>query len=168
GWGSGRGAVALPCLADGFMVAVAGAAGGVLLSITMTPAIVSMASDYLPRAEEIAVDWTVLLFALAGAFVATVLSSLAPLWQAARTSPADVLAEGVRTSTGVRTRRLSQSLVVAEIALAFGLLAVSAVLLFHLRSLSRMSLGFAPDHVLTFTLSVPGTSVDTRQKRITL
>src|SRR5262249_58318180 len=136
GWGSGRGAVALPCLADGFMVALAGAAGGVLLSITMTPAIVSMASESLPRAEEVAVDWTVLLFALAGAFVASVVSSLAPLWQAARTSPADVLAEGVRASAGIRTRRLSQSLVIAEIALAFGLLPVSAVLLFDLTNLS--------------------------------
>src|SRR5215831_1901706 len=166
--GSGHGHLALHYFAEGFMVGLAGAAGGVLLSITMTPAIVSMASEYLPRAEEITVDWTVLLFALAGAFIASVLSSLAPLWQAARTSPADVLAEGVRASAGIRTRRLSQSLVIAEIALAFGLLAVSAVLLFDLRNLSRMALGFDPEHVLTFTLSVPGTSVDTIEKRKTL
>ena len=166
--GPGRGHLALHYFAEGFMVALAGAVGGVLLSLTMIPAIVSMTSEYLPRAEEIAVDWTVLLFALAGAFVASVLSSLAPLWQAARTSPADILAEGVRATVGSRTRRLSQSLVVAEIALAFGLLAVSAVLIFHLRNLSRMPLGFDPDHVLTFTLSVPVTSVDSDQKRITL
>jgi predicted permease len=166
--GPGRGHLALHYFAEGFIVALAGAAGGVLLTVTMTPAIVSMASEYLPRADEVAVDWTVLLFAFAGAFVASVLSSLAPLWQAARTSPADVLADGVRSTAGVRTRRLSQSLVVAEIALAFGLLAISAVLIFHLRSLSRMPFGFDADHVLTFTLSVPGTSVDSDQKRFTL
>jgi len=166
--GPGRGHLALHYFAEGFMVALAGATGGVVLSVTLTPVIVSMAADYLPRADEIAVDWTVLLFALAGAFIASAVSSLAPLWQAARTAPADVLAEGVRASASVRTRRLSELLVVAEIALAFGLLAVSAVLLVHLRDLSRFAFGFDPDHVLTFVLSVPGTSVDSDQKRVIL
>jgi predicted permease len=166
--GPGRGHLALHYFAEGFMVALAGAAGGVLLSVTLTPAIVSMASEFLPRAEEITLHWTVLVFAVVGAFVASVLSSLAPLWQAARTSPADILAEGVRTSAGARTRRVSQSLVIAEIALAFGLLAASAVLLVHLRSLSRTAPGFDPDHVLTFVLSVPGTAVENPPKELAL
>ena len=83
----------------------------------------------MPRADEIAVDWTVLGFAFGAAGVAGVLSSLAPLWQAIRTAPIEVLTEGVRASAGRRSRRGSQTLVVAEIALAFSLLAVSAVLL---------------------------------------
>jgi serine phosphatase RsbU (regulator of sigma subunit)/ABC-type antimicrobial peptide transport system permease subunit len=166
--GPGRGHLALHYFAEGFMVALAGAAGGVLLSVTLTPAIVSMASEYLPRAEEITLDWTVLVFAVAGAFVASVLSSLAPLWQAARTSPADILTEGVRASASARTRRVSQSLVITEIALAFGLLAASAVLLAHLGNLSRTAPGFDSDHVLTFVLSVPGTAVEDSQKRLTL
>ena len=132
------------------LVSLAGAAGGVFLSVTLTPVIVAMAADYLPRADEIAVDWTVLLFALGAAFVASALSSLAPLWQAARTAPADALGDGVRASAGARSRRVSQSLVVAEIALAFALLAVSAVLIVHLRNLSRVSPGFDADDVLTF------------------
>jgi serine phosphatase RsbU (regulator of sigma subunit)/ABC-type antimicrobial peptide transport system permease subunit len=166
--GPGRGHLALHYFAEGFMVALAGAAGGVLLSVTLTPAIVSMASEYLPRADEITLDWTVLVFAVAGAFVASVLSSLAPLWQAARTSPADILAEGVRASASARTRRVSQSLVIIEIALAFGLVAASAVLLVHLRSLSRTAPGLDADHVLTFVLSVPGRAVEDSQKRLGL
>ena len=99
-----------------------------------------MAADYLPRAGEIAVDWTVLLFALGAALVASVLSSLAPLWQAARTAPADALGDGARTSAGRAAGALSQSLVVAEIALAFALLAASAVLIIHLReSVARLA-----------------------------
>jgi predicted permease len=166
--GPGRGHLALHYFAEGFIIALAGAAGGVLLSVTLTPAIVSMASEYLPRAEEVTLDWTVLVFAVAGAFVASVLSSLAPLWQAARTSPADILAEGVRASASARTRRVSQSLVIIEIALAFGLVAASAVLLVHLRSLSRTAPGLDADHVLTFVLSVPGTAVEDSQKRLAL
>jgi predicted permease len=153
--GAGRGQLALHYFAEGLLISLAAAAGGIFLGVTLTPAIVSMAADYLPRAEEITMDWTVLLFVLGAACVASVLSSLAPLWQAARTAPADALGEGVRTSGGRRTRRASQLLVVAEIALAFALLAVSAILILHLRSLSRTSPGFDADGALTFVISVP-------------
>lgn len=154
--GARHGQLAAHYFAESLPVALAGAAGGILLSLTLTPLIVSMAADYLPGAENISVDGTVLLFALGAALTATVLSSLAPLWQAMKTAPADALSDGARASAGARTRRVSQSLVVAEIALAFALLAVSAVLIDHLGSLSRVSPGFDPDQVLTFGISVPG------------
>ena len=166
--GAGRGQLGAQFFAEGLLVSLAGAAGGVFLSVTLTPVIVAMAGDYLPRAGEIAVDWTVLLFALGAAFVASALSSLAPLWQAARTAPADALGDGARASAGARSRRVSQSLVVAEVALAFGLLAISAVLIIHLRNLSRVSPGFDADDVLTFVLSVPGPIADDPGKRIPL
>jgi putative ABC transport system permease protein len=155
--GAGRGQLAAQYFVEGLMVGLAGAAGGVVLAAALTPAIVALAADYLPRADEIGVDWTVLAFALAAACLASALSSLAPLRQALRTAPADVLGDGARTTAGTRSRRLSRSLVVAEIALAFGLLAASAVLILNLRSVSRISPGFDPAGILTFTVSVPST-----------
>ncbi len=155
--GIGRWRLAASYFAQSLLVALAGAAGGVLLSLTLTPVIVSIAADYLPRSEDIRVDWTVILFALGAGLVASVLASLAPLWQAARTAPADVLRDGVRASASARSRRVSQSLVVAEIALAFALLAASSAFLLHLRSLSRTAVGFDPDDLETFVLNVPGT-----------
>jgi putative ABC transport system permease protein len=164
--GAGRGRLASHYFLEGLLVSLAGAVGGVVLSVTLTPAIVSLAADYLPRAHEISVNWTVLLFALGAAMAASALSSLAPLWQAAQTAPADVLGEGVRATAGARSRRLSRSLVVAEIALAFGLLAVSAALILHLRNLSRVSPGFDADQVLTFVVSIPGTIAGNRATRV--
>ena len=166
--GASRGQLAAHYLAEGTLISLIGAAGGVLLALTITPAIVSLAANYLPRAEEVEVDWTVLLFALGAAALASVLSSLAPLRQAVRTAPADVLSEGVRASAGGRSRRASQALVVAEIALAFSLLAVSSVLIAHLRNLSRVSPGFEPDNLLTFTASLPGTLANDPAKRVPL
>jgi predicted permease len=166
--GARRRQLAAYYFAEGLPVSLAGAAGGIFLSVILTPAIVSMAGDYLPRADEISVDWTVLVFALGAAFVASALASLAPLWQAARTAPIDALGEGARASAGGRSRRLSQSLVVAEITLAFALLAVSAVLIIHLENLSRTSPGFDADQVLTFGLSVPGTIAQDPDKRMPL
>jgi putative ABC transport system permease protein len=154
--GASRGQLAAHYLAEALLISLVGAAGGVLLALTVTPAIVSLAANHLPRAEEIAVDWTVLLFALGAAALASILSSLAPLRQAIRTAPGDALREGIRASAGRRNRRVSQALVIAEVALAFSLLAASSVLVAHLRNLSRTSPGFDARNVLTFTLSLPG------------
>src|SRR5262249_36500048 len=84
-----------------------------------------------------------------------VLAGLAPLWQANRTAPNAVLTEGVRASAGASARRLSQAFVVAEIALAFTLLTMSAILVVHLRNLRRVPLGYAPDGLVTFALTLP-------------
>ena len=140
---------------EGLIVSLAGAALGVLLSIALVRIVVSVGADFIPRAEEIAIDWTVFLYALAAAFLASVVSSLAPLWQATRTEAQEVLSDGVRTSAGARSRRLSQSLVVGEIALAFTLLGVSGVLISHWIQLTHIHPGFDPDHLLTFQIDVP-------------
>src|SRR4029079_15674697 len=115
----------------------------------------SMAADFVPRGEEIALDWRVLLFALATAVLSSALSSLTPLWQVARTQPKDALGDGVRSSAGVKSRRLSASLVVGEIALAFALLAVGALLIDNIRALQRTSPGFETGHLLTFQVTLP-------------
>jgi predicted permease len=140
---------------ESLVVSLAGGLGGVLLSIALTPAIVSMAADYLPRADEVAVNRAVLLFAVSVALLASALASLAPLWQATRMTPADALGEGVRASASARSRRIARALVIGEIALAFALLASSAVLVAHLRSLSRVAPGFDADDLLTFVVSIP-------------
>src|SRR5262249_32403558 len=65
------------------------------------------------------------------------------------------LSDGTRASAGLRSQRLSRSLVVAEIALAFALLCVSVSLIANLRSLRRQSAGFDIDTVLTFSFTLP-------------
>jgi hypothetical protein len=50
---------------------------------------------------------------------------------------------------------LSKAFVVAEIALAFTLLTTSAILVVHLRNLGRVPLGFDPDGLVTFGLTLP-------------
>jgi predicted permease len=166
--GANRAQLAVQYLAEGLLIALMGAAFGVVLSVVLTPTLVSMAADYLPRADEIAVDWAVLLFALLSAVIATLLSSIAPLRYATRTAPADVLNEGLRATAGSRSRRVSHGLVVAEIAFAFALLASSALMIEHLGNLSRTSLGFDPDNVVTFSAGLPGAIANDASRRIPL
>jgi predicted permease len=154
--GAGRAHLALRYLAEGAVVSSIGAAAGVGLSVVLVRLIVVAGSEYVPFADELRMDWKVLAFAIAMAFVASALASLAPLWQAVRTPPNAVLTEGVRASAGGPVRRISQALVVAEIALAFTLLTVSVILVVHLRNLGRVPTGFDPSNLLTFQISAPG------------
>ena len=162
--GAARRQLAVHYFLEGLIVSLVGAVAGVFLSAALVRIVVSLAAEYIPRADQIALDWTVPLFAGACALVASLLASLAPLWQAMRTAPADVLSDGVRATASARTRRLSQALVVAEIALAFTLLAASGVLIAHLVNLSRVSPGFDPDHLLTFEITAADPSKETAER----
>ena len=166
--GASRSRLAAHYLTETLPIAIVGVGAGIVLSLTLTSGVVSMVADYLPRAEEIAVDWRVVVFAAGAALLASVLCSVAPLWQALRTAPAEALGDGTRAAAGARSRRLFQSLVVTEIALAFALIAVSAVLINHVRSLSRTSAGLDADHVLTFMVSIPAHVADDSAKRVPL
>ena len=149
---------------EGLLVALAGAALGIALAALLVRIVTSFAAEYIPRADEIALDWTVVVFAAGCALLASALASLAPLWQALRTVPADVLSGGVRATASARSRRLSRALVVAEIALAFTLLAASAVLVTHLVNLSRVSPGFDANSLLTFQLTAIDPSKETSER----
>ena len=153
--GASRRHLAQRYFAEGALVSVAGAAVGVGLSVILVRYILAAASGFIPRVDDITIDWTVLGFSVAVAVATGVLAGLAPLWQAIRTAPNAVLSEGVRASAAAPARRLSKAFVVAEIALAFTLLATSAILVVHLRNLGRTSLGYDPDGVVTFDLALP-------------
>jgi putative ABC transport system permease protein len=152
--------------AEGLLVACAGAAAGTIASVWMVRAVLAIASGSLPRADEIAVNWHVLAFTLAVAIVSALLCSLAPLWQARRVPLTDVLSDGARGSAGVRSRGLLRVFVVTQIALACGLVAVGAALVFGLRDLYRVRPGFDPDHVTAMTTVVPDAKYPTSEARI--
>ena len=153
--GASRSQLALRYFAEGALVSVAGAAAGVGLSVILVRQILAAASGFISRVDDIAIDWTVLGFSVAVAVATGVLAGMAPLWQAMRTAPNAVLSEGVRASAARPAQRLSKAFVVVEIALAFTLLTTSAILLVHMRNLERVSLGFDPDGLVAFNLTLP-------------
>ena len=166
--GASRRQLALRYFAEGALVSVAGAAAGVGLSVILVRQILTAASGFISRIDDIAIDWTVLSFSVAVAVVTGVLAGLAPLWQAIRTAPNAVLSEGVRASAAAPAQRLSKAFVVAEIALAFTLLTTSAILVVHMRNLERVSLGFDPDGLVAFNLALPrgaGTAQERAEQR---
>jgi predicted permease len=147
------------------------AAGGGLLGIAAAFVVVRWAAAALPPnllpVQDIAMDGSVLGFALALSLATGLLFGLVPAWQIAGSPVAGVLRTGGRGgvgSAGGRRRWLRSGLAVAEIALAAALLVVAGLLVESARRLGAVELGFDASHVLTFQLSQPaaGTPGDAR------
>src|SRR5262249_54054866 len=74
--GASRRQLALRYFAEGALVSVAGAAAGVGLSAIFVRQILNVASEFIPRADLITIDWKVLGFSVAVAIATGVLAGL--------------------------------------------------------------------------------------------
>lgn len=139
-------------LAEGMALSLLGCAAGVGLAEFAMLAIRKLPDGTIPRADAIAIHWTVVLVLAGIAIVTTVLSSLLPALLVARSNPQAALQAASR-GLGARTvsGKLSGWLVAGEVALSTVLL-VGTGLLFHtLWNLEQSRLGFDTAHVTTFT-----------------
>ena len=142
--------------AEGIWLAVAGGVLGVLLSSWIVAAFVAMAGTQLPRASAVHLDMRVIGFSTATSLAVGVVCSLFPLillWKSE-------LAHGVRDGdaraggSGQAGNRARRALVVAEFALAFGLLVCSALLIKSLLLLRARDPGVRTDHIVSFRVEL--------------
>jgi putative ABC transport system permease protein len=139
-------------LSEGMALSLLGCGAGAGLAQVAMLAVHKLPDGTIPRADAIAIRWTVVLVLAAIAMVTTVLSSLLPALLVARANPQAALQAASR-GTGSRSvsRKLSGGLVAGEVALST-LLLVGTGLLFHtLWNLEQSRLGFETAHVTTFT-----------------
>ena len=118
-------------LAEGLVLSLGGCVVGLILAHLAMLAMSKLPAGTIPRADSIAIHWTVLLTLAAIAMLTTLLSSLLPALLVARTDPQAALQAASR-GVGSRavSRRLSGWLVAGEVALST-LLLVGTGLLFH-------------------------------------
>src|SRR6478672_12306271 len=69
--GADRWRLAAQFFFEGLFVSLAGAAAGVALSVVLVRIVIRMAADFVPRSDEVALDWRVLVFALVIAVLAS-------------------------------------------------------------------------------------------------
>ena len=156
--GAGRGRILQSLLTEHFVLAALSGILGVLLTIAGVGAVRALAPAGLPRREEIAVDWHVLVFVLACSVVAGLLVGMLPASIGSRTPLSAVLRAGGRTSTGSAAgRRARSALVVLELAMSVVLLAGAGLVVRSFWNLQQVNLGFSPSHLLTaeITVSLP-------------
>src|SRR5439155_6257301 len=109
------------------VLGVSGGALGVLLATAGIRPFVVFWPGSLPRAEEIRLDWHVLLFALSASLLSGLLFGLVPALRSPARQFEQCLRAGARTVTG-SSRRLHSGFVMSEIALAVVLLVAAGIL----------------------------------------
>jgi predicted permease len=151
--GAGRWRVARQLLTESILLSLAGGAGGTLIAIWGTSALVAAVPGSLPRTAEFSIDWHVLAYALAASVLTGIVFGIAPALQALRTNVQDSLKEGSRGSSGNR-QRVQNVLVICEVALALILLIGSGLTLRSLFGLSSVYPGFDARGVMLFDTSL--------------
>jgi len=149
--GASRATVVGQLLTEAFVLALAGSVAGVGVAAGGSSVFASLAKS-LPRVEEIALDWRIVLYSLACALVATLLCGLFPALHGTRRDLSASLAQASRTSAPGHSR-LQWMLVGVQVALAVTLLAGAGLLLRSFQALGRVDPGFDPSHVLTLHIS---------------
>lgn len=139
----------------------------VVLSVAGVEAARALAPQSLPRRDEIAIDWRVLLFALAATVLAGILVGALPAITGARTRLAEVMKSGGRASTsGPASRRARGALIAFELALSVVLLAGAGLVARSFWALQQVDLGFQPDHLAMAEVTVSLPNDRTRGKYV--
>ena len=142
-------------LVEGLILALAGAAIGLVLALWGVRALSGLVVERLPHLHDVALDPTVLLFTLAITLLTVVLLGLAPALRGARVDLQGAVKDGARATRSGRSRRLNDAFVVAQFALSLVLLIGAGLLLRSFRNLLEVDLGFRPDNVLVARVSLP-------------
>src|SRR5882724_4088006 len=163
--GAGRGRLASQCLTESTILGVGGGLLGVVFLFVSIHPFVAFWPGSLPRADEVHLDWRVLVFAVGASLLSGFLFGLAPALRVPMRGVEQTLRAGARSIAG-SSRHLHSAFVISEIALAVVLL-VSAGMLGHtLLALSSLDPGFNVHNVMAahFALS-PSTLANPEQVR---
>jgi predicted permease len=155
--GAGRARIIRQVLTEGLLLAVLGAAGGVLLASVMLQLMSDFLIHALERGADIHMNWTVLAAAIAAAVTASLAASLYPALRLSGIDPNRVLKAGGNAGTQRGQHRLRSGFIVTQVALTLVLLAVSGLLIRMVSRYRNVDLGFDPAHILAVDLGISPT-----------
>jgi predicted permease len=164
--GASRSRVMWQCLTESTLLGLAGGGLGVVIAAIGIRPFVALWPGSLPRAEEIHLDWRVLVFALAVSLMSGLLFGIVPALRIPMHSIERILRAGARNVAGQSSRRLHGSFIVSEICLALVLLVAAGILGRTLLRLSFLDPGINIHHVLVSRMALaPNTLKDPAKTR---
>lgn len=158
--GAGRPRLVLQMLAESLVLSMTGGLLGLLLAYLAIPAIQTLSAGSIPRAADIGIDGSVLVFTLTASVLTGLIFGVVPAWQSSRGGTGTILKEGGRSSVGSGGKWMRSALLVGEVALSLVLLIGAALLLRSFTKLTTVDPGFTPDGVLAFQVTLPGASYE--------
>jgi predicted permease len=154
--GASRADIVRYFLAESLTLALGGGVLGLGLAALGVQGLLKLAPVAVPRAAEIGMDGSVLLFTLVVSLVSGVLFGLLPVLGYARPDLSGALKEGGRATTAGKERHRARSfLVVAQVALALVLLVGSGLMARSFLAMRGVDVGFQAENRLVFRASLP-------------
>jgi predicted permease len=153
-------------IAESVLLVTAGGGVGLVATVWGVSVLRAVLPAEVPRVENIAVDGTVLLFAVAVSVLAGLAFGLAPALQAIRPRLGELLQVSATGGVGGRFRRRTLgALVSTEVALALMLLVSSTALVRSLNRLLDVDPGFRTEGVVSVALELPETQYGGRERQ---
>jgi predicted permease len=155
--GAGLPRLARQFATEGVLLALCGAVLGVGLAYGGVRLVQLTNAGGIPRADEIVMDWRVLLFTLVTSVVTGLIFGLAPLAPLLLSGISDSLKDtaGATTAAG-GAQVFRRVLVVGELAMALVLLIGCGLMLRAFWKLQEVHTGLAAENVITMRVSLPG------------
>ena len=163
--GAARRTMLRQSLTESLLLSAIGGLLGVVLAVVLIHVARTSLVDVMPRLNEIAVSWPVVLLAIGLTGVTGVLCGLAPALASMKAEVLDALREG--THGGGQSRgqhRLRNVLVVTEAALAMVLLVGAGLLLRSFAKMLATDPGIETTHVMTASLALPKQDYPTQER----
>jgi predicted permease len=159
--GAGRARLLRQLITETLLLSLGGGVLGLGLAAALLRLFATLAPANFPRLAAIGLDPLVLTFSAAVATFCGFLAGTLPALHVARAQPSQALREGgTRSATAGRARSLTRVLVTSEVALAVMLVAVAGLTVKSLQQITRQDLGIATSGLLTFSVALPGATLD--------
>ena len=158
--GASRSRLVRQCLTESAVLGLSGGLLGLLLAYAGMRPFIALWPGSLPRAQEVHLDWRMMLFAISVSLLSGLLFGLAPALRSPAHRLEQALRSGARTVAGT-ARRLHSAFVISEIALAVVLLVAAGMLGRTLLQLSSLDPGVNVNNVLVTRMALsPSTLAD--------
>jgi putative ABC transport system permease protein len=165
--GAGRGRLLRQFLTEGVVLSLIGGALGAAAGYAGLRAVLAANPSSVPRATEIALDPSVLVFTIAVSILTGLLFGMAPLLHLRERAVTMSLKEsGQRTTAGSARARVRNGLVMAEVALAVVLVIGAGLLMRSFWNLMTVDAGFNRSRLVTFAVVLPAATYRTPQSSV--
>jgi putative ABC transport system permease protein len=164
--GGSRGRLARMLFTESLIVAMSGAALGVVFAAWSGALLVRQLSTWESDVSlELALDWRVLGFSVTLACVSAIVAGVAPALGLRSVAAGEAIKDARRGLTGDRRFAVRGTLVVAQIAVSLMLVTSAGLFLRSFSSLNQLPLGFVPEPLLTAELDLQASDAPIEQRR---
>ncbi len=152
--GARRGRLIRQLLTESLLVSIVGGALGLGLAKLGTAGLLALGAGQLPRAQEVTIDATVVLFAAAVSILTGLIFGIVPALGASRGDARLLLHDTRRSVAGAANHRVRTALVVAEVAVAMALVVGAGLMSRSFLALVETDAGFRPDHLIAVQFTI--------------